>query len=189
MRRRRGFTLVELLTGMGVMALLVLGSMTLFASSLRSLQRTSNDVTMTDQNSRALRKVSETIRQAMSVTVTNSGKTISFNLPAMTAGVDTVTGEKECIVPVVSDGVNRGYNIDFGAGVLRDTVTGKVLVRNLYSKDPDAASSLYNQSYLPFDIVMIGTHRALTINLITRDATSGQARTTRMKTTIILRNM
>jgi prepilin-type N-terminal cleavage/methylation domain-containing protein len=186
---RRGFTLVEMLTGMALMALLVLGSMTLFASSLRSLQRTDNDVTMTDQNARALRKVSETIRQSMSVTVTNSGKTVSFVLPAYSAAADPVTGEKEVIVPTVSDGVARGYSIDFGAKTLRDLQSGKVLVRNISAVDTDPTSTLYNQAYEPFQLTKIGTYNALTINLITSDSTSGQKRTTRMKTTIILRNM
>jgi Tfp pilus assembly protein PilW len=186
---RRAFTLVELLTGMGVMALLVLGSLSLFAGSLRSLQRTTNDVTMTDQNARAVRKISENLRQAVSVTISNSGKTLTYSLPAMTASADPVTGEKEVVVPVTSDGLNRTYSVDFGAKTLTDSNTGKVIVRNVWNVDTDSNSTLYNLAYAPFELTKVGTRQALTINLITRDNTSGQVRTTRMKTTILLRNM
>jgi prepilin-type N-terminal cleavage/methylation domain-containing protein len=186
---RRGFTLVEILISMGLMALLVLGSLSLFAGSMRSLQRTDSDVTMTDQNSRAMRKISETLRQAVLVTVTNGGRTIVFNLPALTNSVDPVTGEKEIAMPPVSDGVTRGYNVDFGSGTLVDIQTGKVLMRNIYSRDTDPSSTLYNQTYQPFQLSTVHNYKALTINLVTRDAATTPIRTTRMKTTAILRNV
>jgi prepilin-type N-terminal cleavage/methylation domain-containing protein len=186
---RRGFTLIELLVGMSLMAMLVLGSMTLFVGSMRSLQRTTNDVTMTDNSARSIRKIAETVREAVSATITNDGRTLSFNLPAMTAGVDPVTGEKEVAMPPASDGVARGYTIDFGAGTLKDTRTGKIIERNISPIDTDTHSSQYGQAYTPFQITTVGTTKALTICLITRDSTSGQQRTMRMKTSAILRNV
>lgn len=185
---KRAFTLVELLIGMGLMALLVLGSLTMFASSLRSLQRTTNDVTITDQNARALRKISESVRNATSVTVSSSGLVLTYTLPKMTTAVDPVTGEKEVVVPPVSDGITRSYTVDFTAGTLRDSQSNRVMVQDICRVDPDAGSTLYNQNYQPFQISSIDTHKAVTINLVTRDATSGQPRIMRMKTTAILRN-
>jgi prepilin-type N-terminal cleavage/methylation domain-containing protein len=186
---KRGFTLIELLVGMSLMAMLVLGSMTLFVSSMRSLQRTTNDVTITDKSAVNLRKVTEKVREAITVTVTNQGKTLSFNLPKFSASVDPITQEKEVAIPAASDGIARGYAIDFGAGTLRDTQTGKVLMRNIASTDVNTGSSQYGQAYEPFQITTVGTTKALTICLITRDSTSGQLRTMRMKTTTVLRNM
>jgi len=186
--RRRGMTLIELVTGMGLMMLLVLGSMNLLTNSFKSLQRTTSDVTMTDQTSRSLRKLTEKIRPAVTVTITNSGTTLAYNLPKMVSSVDPVTGEYEEVVPVTSDGVAHGYAVNFSAGTLTDTQTGKVLIQNVCSYDPDPNSTLYNKAYVPFQISSIGTYKALTINLITLDATSGQSRVMRMKTTMILRN-
>lgn len=179
---------MELVTGMGLMALLVLGSLTLMIGSMRSLQRTDNDTTMSDQNARALRKITENIRQAVSVSASTDGKTLTYNLPALAASADPVTGEHEVAMPPVSDGTTRTYVVNFTAGTLVDGQTGKVMVRNIYGKDTDPTSSLYNQAYLPFQISSIDVCKAVTINLVTRDVTSGQARTTRMKTTAILRN-
>jgi Tfp pilus assembly protein PilW len=186
---RRGMTLIELLTGMGLMSLLVLGSLTMLVGSLRSLQRTTNDTTMTDQNARAIRKIAENVRLAVSVTVSNNGKTLVYYLPTMTSTNDATTGEKEVVIPPVSDGVARGYTVDFGAGTVTDSRTGKVLVRNIYGYDTEPTSTQYNQAYQPFQVTSIDTNKALTINLVTRDATSGQARTVRMKSTTILPNV
>jgi len=185
---RRGMTLIELVTGMGLMALLVLGSMTLHAGTMRSLQTTTSDVTMTDQTSRALRKVAENIRQAVSVTTGTGGTSITYNLPAISSFVDPVTGEKEVSMPPASDGINRGYTVNFSAGTVSDSQTGQVLVRDVCSYDPDPNSTLYNKAYVPFQLVTIGTYKGVTINIITRDAKGLNPRTVRMKTTTILRN-
>lgn len=186
--RRRGFTLVELLTGMSLVALLVLGSMALLIGSLRSFQRTDGDVTMNDATSRSVRKITETLRSAVSVTITNNGRTLSYRLPALTNGVDPVTGEREVAIPPASDGVVRSYNVDFGSGRLTDE-TGRVLVRNISSRDTEPGSTLFNSAYEPFALVTIGSRKGLTVNLIASDSTSGRLRTARIKTSTILRNV
>ncbi len=185
---RRGMTLIELLTGMGLVMLLIVGSMNLFAGSLRSLQRTTNDVTMEDQNARALRKMTETMRSAMSVTISNNGNTVTFNLPKLSSTSDPVTGEKEYIVPPVSDGVNRSYTVHFDTGTVTDNQATRVMIQNVASTDPDPNSTNYHQAYVPFQITSIGVYKGITINLITLDKTSGQSRVVRMKTTMILKN-
>jgi prepilin-type N-terminal cleavage/methylation domain-containing protein len=184
---RRGFTLIELLVGLGLVALLVLGSMNLLVGSLRSLQTTTTDVTMTDQTSRTLRKIAENVRSAVSVTITN-GTTLTYNLPALASTADPVTGEREVAIPPTSDGVNRGYRVNFSDGTVTDLQTGKVLVRNVCSIDPDPQSTLYNQAYVPFQLVTIGSYKGVTINIIARDTSSRMVRTIRMKTTTILKN-
>jgi prepilin-type N-terminal cleavage/methylation domain-containing protein len=185
---RRGFTLVELLSGISVMALVVLGSMTLLVNGLRSFNRTSVDVRITQQNAQAQRRISETIRQAMSVSISNGGATVNYTLPATSLIVDPVTGEKEHVQPLVSDGVARSFVVDWAAGTLKEMPSGRVLVRNITNKDPEAGSAQYNQAYVPFQLTTIGSYRAVTINLITRDTVSTQARWMRMKTTALVRN-
>jgi Tfp pilus assembly protein PilW len=186
--RRRGFTLVELLAGVGVMSLVILGSLSLLISGLQSFRRTDADVRITQQNSQALRKISETLREAMSVTITNNGKTIMYSLPAKTAAVDAVTGERELVVPIQSDGVARGYAVDTVAGVVRELPSNRVIVRNVAPTDPEAGSAQFGQAYTPFQLTSIGSYRAVSINLITRDTVSSQTRWMRMKTTALVRN-
>lgn len=185
--KKRAFTLVELLTGMSILSLVLLGTMTLLVTGLKSFRKTTNDVDITNQNSNTLRKVSETLRQAINVTISNSGKTVTFNLPKV-GGVDPVTGEKELVEPIVSDGVSRSYVIDFTTGKLTENPGGRVLIKDIAAKDPLPDSSQYNQAYTPFQLTSIGSYRAVTVNLITSQKLVDQSRYMRMKTTAVVRN-
>lgn len=185
--RRRAFTLVELLTGMSILSMVLLGTMTLLVTGLKSFRKTTTDVDLTNQNSNSLRKVSETLRQAINVTISNSGKTVTFNLPRM-GGVDPVTGEKELVEPIVSDGISRSYVVDFTTGRLTEMPGGRILIKNISSTDPQVGSTQYNQAYTPFQLTSIGSYRAVTVNLITSQKLVEQNRFTRMKTTAVVRN-
>jgi hypothetical protein len=185
--KKRGFTLVELLSGMSTMVVVLLGTLTLLVTGLKSFKKTSSDVDITNQNANSMRKISETLRQAMNVTISNSGKTITFNLPRMGA-VDPVTGEKELLEPLTSDGVSRSFNVDFAAGKLTQNPGGKILISNLAATDPLQGSSQYNQAYTPFQLTTIGSYRAITINLITTQTVVENKRFMRMKSSTVVRN-
>lgn len=185
--RKRGFTLLELMTGLTVMAMVILGSMTLLITGLTSFKKTQSDVDITNQNAQAVRRIGEILRQAMNVQITNSGKTISFNLPKM-GGVDPLTGEKEVLDPLTSDGVARSYVVDTAAGTLTEQPGGRVLIRNISDKDLQQGSTQYNQAYVPFQLTTFGSYRAVTINLITKQALVRETRFMRMKTTSVVRN-
>lgn len=185
--RRQGFTLIELLTGMTVMGFVIVGTMTLLVTGMKSFKRTSYDVDITNQNSQALRRMSETLRQAMNVTITNNGTVISFNLPKMGA-VDVVTGEKEVQDPLTSDGVARSYTVNFSAGTLVEQPGGRVLATSIAATDPQVGSTQYNQAYVPFQLTTFGSYRAVSINLITTQRLVNEVRNMRMKTTAVVRN-
>jgi Tfp pilus assembly protein PilW len=185
--KKRGFTLVELLSAMSTMTVVILGTMTLLVTGLKSFKKTSSDVDITNQNANAMRKISETLRQAINVTISNSGKTISYNLPQM-GSVDPVTGEKELTEPITSDGVNRTFNVDFSTGKLTQNPGNRVLVSNIASTDPQSGSSQYNQAYTPFQLTSIGSYRAITINLITTQTVVDNKRFMRMKSSTVVRN-
>jgi len=185
--RRRGFTLIELLTAMTVMGFVILGTLTLLITGMKSFKKTTADVDITNQNAQALRRVSETLRQAINVTISGNGTVVSFNLPKMGA-VDSVTGEAEVLDPLTSDGVARSYTVNFTSGTLVEQPGGRVLVKNLASKDPQVGSAQYNQAYTPFQLTTFGSYRAVTVNLITTQALTDQTRNMRMKTTAVVRN-
>lgn len=184
---KRGFTLVELLSGMGVMSAVLLGSVTLMITGLKSFQKTSADVDITNQNANSLRRVSETLRQAINVTISNSGKTITYNLPKLGA-VDPLTGEKELLDPVVSDGVARSFNVDFSTGKLTSMPGNITLISSLSAKDMQTGSTQFDQQYVPFQLTTIGSYRAITITLITTQNVITDKRYMRMKTTAVVRN-
>ncbi len=186
-KSKAGFTLVELMTGMGVMSIVLLGSITLLSTGLKSFQKTSSDVVMTNQNANALRKISETLRQAINVTITNSGRTITYTLPKL-GPVDPLTGEKELVEPIQGDGVMRSFNVDFTTGKLIAGPGNITLISKLSPKDMQVGSSQYNQTYVPFQLTTIGSYRAITITLITTDTVITDKRYMRMKTTAVVRN-
>lgn len=185
--KRRAFTLVEVLTGLSVLSVVMFGTVTLLTSGLKSFKRTMTDVGMTNENSLALRRISETLRQSINVSISGDGKTVSFNLPKV-SGVDAITGEKELADPVVSDGIARSFTIDSTNKVLLEYPSKRVLVRNISATDPQVGSSQYGKSYTPFQLTTFGSYRAVTINLITSQKVVDETRYMRMKTTAVVRN-
>lgn len=185
----RGASVVEVMTGAIVMMLLTLGTMTLMVSGARSFQRTTTDITISEDNAQGIRRVVDAIRSGMSATITESGTRVAYVWPARSNANDSVTGERELISPLTSDGVARAFKVDFATGRLTDVATGTVLVRNIRSTDPDPQSATYNQAYQPFTLVSIGARRGVIVNLITAERVNGQLRYQRMKTTIMLRNV
>lgn len=187
MRKRRGFTLTELLTSLGLMAFVLGAICSLFINSLRSFQNTTTDTNLNQSNAQGMRRLTETLRSAMSVTISADGKTLSYTLPKLTNAIDPQTGEKEYIIPLETDGTNRTFTVNT-AGELVDSVGNRKLMKKIRTTDPDTASSQYNQAYAPFSSTTIGSQRAITINLITAEDVMGKLRYARYKTTVVLHN-
>jgi Tfp pilus assembly protein PilW len=181
-------TLVEVLTAMGIIAMVILGSVSLLLTGLQAFARTSTDVSITDDNANGLRRISESLRGAMAVTVASDGTSISYQLPARSSSADPVTGEAELREPLVWDGVTRSYSVNRIAGTLTDSVSGRVFVRKIVAFDPQPGSTQYGMSYAPFSVTTIGSARAVTINLITQDRVGTSTRYLRLKTTAVIRN-
>ncbi len=183
---RRGMALIELVVGMVALAALVLGSMGMFVWSLRMFSQTDTDIELSQEGALAMRRISEKMRGAMSMTLSEGGDKVTYVLPKRESTADPDTGEAEYLYPLVSDGVTRSFTV--GNGKLVDDATGAVLVDNVVLTDPDPKSSQYNKTYAPFQLTTIGSRRALTLNLIARKTTPSGARYVRYKTTTILRN-
>jgi hypothetical protein len=188
MKKNRGSSLTEVVAGAGLMMLITLGTLTLFAQGLTAAARTSTDLTISGKNAQGNRYVCEWARAAMSSTIDSTGNKVTFTVPALSGTADSVTGEKEYVFPATSDGVSRGFMVDFNAGTLTDLKSNRVIVKNITSTDPDPKSSNYGQSYQPFSIATIGSRKAIVIQLITKDKVNGSVRYSRMKNTVLLRN-
>jgi hypothetical protein len=188
MKKTRGTTLVEVVTGAGLMMLITLGTMSLFVSGVTYVTRTSTDLTLAGKNAQGLRWMSEYARASMTATITTSGNEVDFSIPAQATTTDANTGEKEYKYPLVSDGVTRGFKVDFAAGTLTDLHSNKVLCKNITSTDPDPKSSTYNQAYVPFTFSIVGSHKVIVMQLITKQKINGNTRYERMKETVLLRN-
>lgn len=187
MRKQHAITLAELLVGMSLFMMLLMGTLTLLISGLNSYGKTTTDVNVDQPASQALRRISETLRPAMSVTLDAATNKLSFKLPQKTLSPSSYTGEKEYIVPLVADATNYYYQVKDGK--LYEFPGGRVLLTNIESVDPDPQSSQYNQPVTPFQSTTIGAARCVTLNFITADTFKGVKRYSRLKTTVILENV
>ena len=183
--RRAGFTLVELMTGMGILATTVLAIFTLLIAGLRSFAKTTMDTDISQQNALGMRRITETIRSSATLSISSDGTRVTYTLPQRAGFVDELTGEKEYVIPIASDGVTRYFQASGGKIVDQ---TGRVLVRSVALRDPEPTSSQYNQVYAPFQSTTIGSRRAVTVNLITEGQVNGAKRWSRMKSTVLIRN-
>ena len=186
MRTRRGMTLIELLAGLSLMLLTLGGVVSLTIGGLKSFSRTNTGIDLSEGNARSMRRVTETLRQAMGVTVLENGARIQYQMPTFSATADPITGEKELLDPLQWDNVTREFRVT--GGNLVDG-SGKILVRNVVLTDPDPASTGYNQAYAPFTLATVGATRSLTVTLMTKaSTTSGTPQFWRLKNTVLLRN-
>lgn len=185
-RRHGGYTLTEVLTTCGLMMFLILGVMELLSFGARTYQRTTTDADLTNTNVNGTRRVVDALRQAMSISISSDGKKVEYFLPLRSDSNDPTTGERELLDPLTPEITARSFEISNGE--LKDTATGRILVKNILLTDPDPTSSQYGQAYAPFQVTTIGSRRALTVNLITDRQTSSGERYVRMKTTVLVRN-
>lgn len=185
--KKAAFTLTEIVTAMGLMAFTLFSTLGLFITGLKSYTRTTADSSNSQPLAQAIRRIAETIRPAMTVSVSNSGNTLNYTLPALSANKDPVTGEYEYVYPLVSDGVTRSYSISNGNLVQQPG--GRILASSVTTLDPDKSSSQYNQTYTPFQLSPMGSRQSVTIELITQRMVRSQTRYAKYKTTITLQNI
>lgn len=185
--RTRGVTLIELLAAMSMLLLTLSGTVALVIGGLKSFQRTSSDVDQSETNARTMRRVTETLRQAVVVTVSQDGTLVQYQLPVRSQTPDAVTGERELLDPIQADGVQRSFAV-VGSELI-DGVSGRALIRDIVATDPDPHSSGYGQVYRPFELGTVGSTRAITITTMTRKSLSGgNPIFWRLKNTVMLRN-
>jgi hypothetical protein len=185
MRTKRGASIIEALLGVSILSLTLLSVMTMYVAGAKSFNGNSVKIELSQKNALGLRWVTKSIRQAATLSISTDGKTLTYSLPKKKADADLLTGERELVDPIESDGVTRTFSVVNGA--LTDGGT-RVFLKNIATVDPDPASSQYNQTYAPFTLTTIGSKRAITINLITARVVGGKNTYVRTKTSVMLRN-
>lgn len=189
MTRNRGISLVELLVGVTLMSLLFIVGMSLFTSSLSSLTRTDRRLDITESNALALRRVSEELRSAFTLSIEPSGQAIFYEMPEVDTTIDSVTGEREYLYPLRGDGITR--RIYFQNGSLYHQVgtdKAREIADEVVTIDPDPYSSYYNKSYPMFSFANIGSANGLKIILIAESPISGEKTFNRQTVTVLMRN-
>ena len=184
--KRRGLSLMELLATMFTLVLVFGTMVAIQISAGKTLTRVESDLNVSQPPALAMRRICDTLRSAVIVTVATNGKTIYFQLPAYTGANDSVTGEKELAYPLVSDGVARSFSVSNGKLVM--TPGSRVLAKSIANVDPKPDSTQYNQSYANFQSTSIGSRKAITVTLIAKETVMGKERYSRMKSTVLIQN-
>jgi hypothetical protein len=188
MRRQRGFTVTEMVSAVFLIFLVIAGTVAMMLSSSQGLGNAVAADKAVIYNAQGMRYMASVLRGAMSVTINETGSRIDYVLPKLSATNNPDTGEKELIDPLVGDGVSRSFVTMWSEFRLYDNQTNKTLCRDLFRTDPEKKSSQYNKSYPVFQMTTIGSAKAVTITLVTREQFGTQFRDVRLKTTALLRN-
>lgn len=183
--KRRGLTLIELTVSLSMMVMALMGFQMLFAAGIRSTFRTNASTVVNQENAQGIRRVVSNLNEAMSATITEGGKKITYTIPKKSTLPDLVTGEQEFVIPVEPDGVTRYFQVVNGKLVDH---SGRVIVRDIVLTDLEPTSSQYNQPYAPFQFTTIGGTRAISINFVTAQNVGTGRRYAKMKSTVLLRN-
>lgn len=189
--KKRGFSLVEVLTASALLAIMILAAMSLLANTLRSFHRTDRQVDVSDASAITLRRISEQLRSAVSVEILASGREVAFELPLRNSTLDPLTGEYEYATPVRSDGIDRRYYVNSAGELMyrEGSNTPKRIMTRILAKDTDPESVYYNQDYPVFELLRIGNRNSLRIMIIAEEKTSAGYVRNRMSTESLLRNV
>ncbi|MEW5883331.1 MAG: prepilin-type N-terminal cleavage/methylation domain-containing protein [Armatimonadota bacterium] len=188
--KRRGFTLVEVMMGVGLTALLIVMALNVFTDAAASFHRTETRDTLSTQNALAVRRIVEQLRSAAVVEIRDSGRTIVFEQPMLSANPDPTTGEYEYVDPMLGDGVQQAiYYQD--RKLIFDDGSGRevVLADEVSATDPDPDSAYYNTAYPIFSNSSVGSTRGVRIMIVSSRMTHRGLEYSRMSTTVLLRNL
>ena len=133
--RRRGTTLVEVILSAGISVLTLVGGVACFMSGMMSWTKGvgAMDSIATSQNANKL--ICQQLREAISVSITNSGNTATFSLPQKDESGSYV-------LPLVADGVSRQFTVSQGTLNLIVGGNTRKISDNILSTDP-ATSAAY----------------------------------------------
>lgn len=140
-RNKKGFTLVELLAGMVIMALVMAGVFSIFNSSLKAFQYSQKRMYEVEQARKALLTLTDDLRKATLITVDGSDQvTYAYEDPANPGTDLTFT------VAVIGGALLKGSqpltaNIVKSVSFIRDAGDGRILTITLTLNDPENKSS------------------------------------------------
>jgi len=187
--KQKGATLVELMVGVSLTALLIVSGLTLFTEGLSSLHRTDTRLDLTQEGALAMRRITESLREACSIEISSDGRTLYYELPLRNTVPDPLTGEYEFVNPIVSDGIERSYYVINGTLYSQEGDKAPIaLVSGISLKDPEKGSS-FSSPYPVFSFTSLGSLKGVRITLISEQKTPRRLEYSRMSSVVELRNI
>jgi hypothetical protein len=188
--RRQGATMVELLTASALSVLATFTAVAVMISGLGSWAKGQGRINAEADAQRAVREVSNELREAMAVTV-SSGTAIDYRLPAKDESGNFV-------VPATWDGITRRVEwVSTGTGIGSVRITAgssaHVVCRNVILRDPQSSGFTPTTGGSSYSIFTAGPGtitRQLTIMVATRaNGSKDQYVVSRSRETVFLRNI
>ncbi|RYG28531.1 hypothetical protein EON81_28345 [bacterium] len=176
-RRRRGFSLAEVVLAAGISTMVLIAGVGLFLTGMRSWISGEANMDVSANSQRSLRFVSDELREAMSITV-NTPTKVTYVLPKRESD-GTFTN------PMVGDGITRTIQLTGTNLVLTAGSVSRVVARSVLAREPSAASD-----YAIFTTPPGTVSRSLTLKLVaSTPGVGGQAVVERSRETVFLRNV
>jgi len=181
--KRAGQSLIEMVVALSLTAIVFTVGISTFLSGMGSWYRGQSRIGVESATSQAIRKISMTLRTAMSVSVDANGQGLSYRLPAL-------DGTGTFISPATWDGVNRRIELDGTSVFIKgDNLPTSDICDNVIGTDP--LSSGGTQSYKVFTPGAGTITRSITCMLVAQQSAynSPTAVYGRHRETIYLRNI
>lgn len=183
-RLRRGATIIEAVTAATLTVTVLTVSVAAFLQGMTTWARGSAQIDSDVSAQQTMRRLTQELRESMSVTVSADGKSVSYRLPRKEA-------DGSYRIPAEWDGVARRAYVATNANGLYDLYTGPESSPRLLSKiitldDPERVATQYR----PFTPGLGSLTRQLTIMLATKSNGDREKKMThRIRETLQLRNV
>ncbi len=176
--RRRGSTLVEVVIAAGLTSLVLVTSVGVYLTGMKSWVRGQANIDALSGSQRTVRYVSNELREAMEVTVTGGGTGVAYKRPAR-------DGAGAFVTPLVWDGVSRSFTFDGSNLVMAADGVSRTLAKDVLSREPASG-----EAYALFSAPPAAVSRSLTIKLVCGKSGGGtETVVNRSRETVYLRNV
>lgn len=133
-RRVRGTTLIEVVTGASISAVTLIGGVACFMAGMMSWLKGVGSMDSISKSQNSVRLMAQQLREAVSVTISNDGNTVTYQLPLKDPSGSYV-------LPLTTDSTVRKFTLSNGTLTQTIGATSMKLTDNVLSTDPTTGSS------------------------------------------------
>lgn len=176
--RRRGATMIEVVVGSGISVVTLVGGVGCFMAGMMSWMKGVGAMDSISKSQDSIKLMSQQLREAMSVTISDNGATVTYKIPSKDQSGSYV-------LPLASDGVTRQFKLVNGTLSQITDGNSRVVAANVLSTDPQTESA-----YKVFSANNGDVTRQVVITLITsRQGFRNNWTPSRSRESVYLRNV
>jgi hypothetical protein len=127
--RRRGATMIEVVVGSGVSVVTLIGGVACFMAGMMSWMKGVGAMDSISKSQDSVKMVSQQLREAISVKITDNGNVVTYSLPSKDGGGSYV-------LPLASDGIIRKFVVSNNTLTHEVGTDSRVIASHIMSTDP-----------------------------------------------------